>query len=102
MDLSLTRYLPLSPANGAQGSPIEPVVPQADAPGVREVTEAVRRQTHRDRVQQPSRAGIHHAHRAAKAVGGPELPPVGRDLEHVGGAADAPGGHDPAGPEAAD
>ena len=40
------------------------------------VTEAVRRQTHRYHVQQPSRAGIHHAHRAVKAVGDPELPSV--------------------------
>src|SRR5215207_2088225 len=82
-----TRPPPAARARSA----VDAVVPEAEAPDVREVSYAVRVVADRDSVQQLPAVGVNHGYRAVVTVGVPELGAIGRELEHVGAAADLPG-----------
>src|SRR5829696_990853 len=82
-----TRPPPAARARSA----VDAVVPEAEAPDVREVSYAVRVVADRDSVQQLPAVGVNHGYRVVVTVGVPELGAIGRELEHVGAAADLPG-----------
>src|SRR5215210_3764670 len=79
---SLSRYQSLSA--------VDPVVPQAEASRAREVDEAVRLDTSRDRLQQLPRDGVHHIDHPIVAPSDPELLAVRGELHHVGGTPRSP------------
>src|SRR5712692_863813 len=74
---------------------VDPVVSQAEPPGLWEVGKAVWRALDGDGLDDFARRRVDHHDARAVAVAGPKLGTVGRDGEHVRTAADDPIGSDP-------